>query len=121
MVSGNQQPTVEQDQSELAELRGAPKLTPRSPRNPPVHPMAPMPASKDDDAPELTAGETVLQRRLALTSQEGMAFEIARREWLQRGRADDEARHRAGVARMLEAERRSRERRDQEDEERRRR
>jgi hypothetical protein len=35
MVSGNQQPTADQDQAELAELRGSPAMNGRTPKPPP--------------------------------------------------------------------------------------
>jgi hypothetical protein len=72
----------------------------------------------DDAPPPTTAGETVLQRRLALTHEEAMTEEANRRAWADLQRKEDTERHHRGVERMLRAEDRARDRRDEADAER---
>jgi hypothetical protein len=70
-----------------------------------------------DSAPP-SSGQTVLERRLALTTAEAMTEEANRRAWADLQRREDAARHHRGVERMLRAEDRARDRRDAEDAER---
>jgi hypothetical protein len=85
-----------------------PRRTPRTPAPPPQNPMQPMP---DPNAALWQSPE----RLAAIRRNEA---EDGPEAWVERQRRADEVRHREGLARVLEAERRYRDHRDAKDAER---
>jgi hypothetical protein len=99
----------------------APKMTPHPRPLPPLPPMRQLDVEPVEQGPHGPDPDALLwtspERLAAIKRAEAID---AAETYQERQRREDEERHRAGVRRMLEAERRYRDHRDQEDEERRR-
>lgn len=110
------------DVAALPGLTSPRRMTPHTPKPPPqtmrpldVEPVPQSPHRTTDALPNDAALWMSPERRAAIERAEATDAEETYQE---RQRREDEERHRAGVARMLAAERRSRDRRDAEDVER---